>query len=59
MILDFRRGYVEFLNLLIERTPRDAQSLRGLFDLPAFLLENSLNVLLLQLDEREISIAES
>lgn len=54
--LDFGRDDLVLFDLLIERTSGYAEPLRGPLDPPALLVQHSLDMLFLELDEREASV---
>src|SRR3569832_721832 len=55
-ILDFGRRDLVFFKFLVEGAARDPKTLRGLLDTSMLLIEHSLDVLLFELNERQIGI---
>src|SRR5689334_11886102 len=56
--LDFGRGDLVLLDLLIKRASRDAEPLRRLLDPASFLLQHAFDVLLLELEKSQSRVEE-
>ena len=57
--LDFGRRDLVFFEFLVEGAARDPETLRGLLDTPTLLLKHALDVLLFELQQREIGVEKS